>query len=360
MDSMENRAYLITGGAGFIGSNFVLNWLEKKLEGSLIVLDKLTYAGHRSNLKKIEGNLQYHFFQGDILNDGLVKEILETYNPVGVIHFAAETHVDRSVKTALPFAETNVLGTCALLETVKNYWSSLNLQSKEGFRFIHISTDEVYGSLEASDPPIVEGSIYRPNSPYAASKAAADHFVRAFYKTYGFPIIITHSTNNFGPRQFPEKLLPFMISQALQGNPLPLYGDGKQKRSWLYVKDHCNALQVILEKGKIGESYHIGNEMEITNLELIEILCNNLDNLAPKKYPHSQLITFVQDRPGHDRRYALDCKKIQTELGWRAKNNFQEKIRETIVWYLENDDWLKQIETLPYKEWIRGQYRGLA
>ncbi len=329
---MKKNTYIVTGGAGFIGSNFTCHWLENNTDDEIVVLDNLSYAGNIANLKAVQNNPRLHFIPGDIADKRLVKKILAEYEPAGIFHFAAETHVDRSIVFPEYFLKTNVIGTYKLLEAVKEYWDSLPEIRKQNFRFIHISTDEVYGSLEFSDPPFTENSPYKPNSPYAASKAAADHFVRAYIKTYSFPAIITHSVNNFGPAQFPEKLIPLTILHALTGKKIPVYGDGKQRRNWLYVREHCKALEAIMKKGRAGEQYNIGTHDEMTNIELVTEICNRMDQLLPdsKYVPHSNLISFVKDRPGHDRRYAVDSTKIKNETGWQPSRDFDAMMLHTI------------------------------
>jgi len=349
---------LVTGGCGFIGTNFILDWLSAN-KGLVVNLDKLTYAGNINNLESISSNPNYHFVHGDILDRDLVKSLLLTHQPSSIVHFAAETHVDRSIHDPEAFIQTNVVGTQHLLEEARIYWEQLPESSKKSFRFIHVSTDEVYGSLAPNEPPSTETSLYAPNSPYAASKASSDHFARAYFHTYGLPVIITHCSNNFGPWQFPEKLIPLIMLHAKQGISLPIYGDGQQIRNWLYVTDHCEALRIINAKGIPGEVYNIGSRSEMTNLELVELLCGILDKLLPNSthVPHASLITFVKDRPGHDRRYDLDSTKIYHELGWSPPTNLQERLESTVRWYLESTAWIEEIASGEYREWIEKHYK---
>ncbi len=347
---------LITGGAGFIGANFIL---QARMENwsSIINLDKLTYASNLQNLAELENDKNYHFIQGDIADLELVSYLLEKYHPDAIINFAAESHVDRSILNPLSFVETNVLGTFKLLETTRLYWEKLSSLQKEKFRFLHVSTDEVYGSLNPTDPAFREDTPYAPNSPYAASKASSDHFVRAYHHTYGLPTITTNCSNNYGPRQFPEKLIPLMILNALDGKNLPIYGDGQNIRDWLYVSDHCEAIHLILREGKVGETYNIGGLNEQSNLAVVEKICTILDELAPKSgLSYSSLITFVKDRPGHDRRYAIDCGKIDKFLDWRPKETFESGLFKTIEWYLNNSNWVESIRSGAYKNWIKQNY----
>ncbi len=348
---------LVTGGAGFIGSNFVLNWIQSK-NIPLVNLDKLTYAGNRNNLAALEGNSRHIFVEGDIADRALVHELLHKYQPRAIVHFAAETHVDRSIDKPENFLFTNVDGSFALLQETYSYWKKLPSAEQNFFRFLNVSTDEVFGSLALGSPPSTEGSPFFPNSPYAASKASFDHFVRSYFHTYKFPSITTHCSNNFGPYQFPEKLIPLMIVQALRGQALPVYGDGKQIRNWIYVKDHCEALEVVLNKGKPGESYNIGSEKGMTNLELIHLLCALLDKLKPESpfRPHAQLIQHIKDRPGHDRRYDLDSSKIKRELEWHSRHPFEQALRETVRWYLENQAWLESATNENYRLWMAKHY----
>lgn len=321
---------LVTGGAGFIGSNFVLSTIAETGE-PIVTLDKLTYAGRLENLAGLRGRKEHVFVQGDICDRPLVRRLLETHRPRAIVHFAAESHVDRSIAGPAEFVQTNVVGTWSLLEEARAYW-----KGDPAFRFLHVSTDEVYGSLGPSDPPATEASAYAPNSPYAASKAAADHLVRAYHRTYGLPTLTTNCSNNYGPHQFPEKLIPLMIHNALAGRPLPVYGDGANVRDWLYVPDHCEALRLVLEKGRVGETYNIGGNAERRNIDVVKRICALLDELRPRPGGYEALITFVEDRPGHDRRYALDSGKIRRELGWQARESFETGLRKTVQWYLDN------------------------
>ncbi len=352
---------LVTGGAGFIGSNFVLGWLAA--EGTPVVnLDKLTYAGNLENLASIRAEPRHRFVHGDIRDRALVARLLEDCRPRALVHFAAETHVDRSIHAPGEFIETNVAGTFALLESARAYWSSLAGAEREGFRFLHVSTDEVYGSLDADEPPCTERRRYAPNSPYAASKAASDHLVRAYHRTYGLPAITTHCSNNYGPFQFPEKLIPLMVLNASQGKPLPVYGDGGNVRDWLYVEDHCEALRVVLARGRPGETYNIAGHGELANIEVVRAVCALLDELAPQNAPHARWITFVADRPGHDRRYALRARKLEDELGWRARHSFEEGLERTVQWYLSHGKWIEHVTSGSYQNWLEANYgaRGAA
>lgn len=324
---------LVTGGAGFIGSNFVINWLQQHDE-TIINLDLLTYAGNLDNLSSIKNNERHIFVKGDIRDSKLIEYLLITYKPRAIINFAAESHVDNSILNPEEFISTNVVGTFRLLECSKKYLNDFS-DFKDDFRFIHVSTDEVFGSLKLDEPAFTETNPYKPNSPYSASKAGSDHLVRSYHKTYNLPTIITNCSNNYGPRQFPEKLIPLVIKKALLGETLPIYGDGQQIRDWLYVDDHCNALIQVLEKGIVGETYNIGGSCEKTNLEVVSIICETLDSLVPKGNSYKQQITFVTDRPGHDRRYAIDANKIQSHLNWQPQINFEEGIRNTLSWYLK-------------------------
>jgi dTDP-glucose 4,6-dehydratase len=355
--TMNTRTWLVTGGAGFIGSNFILSRFYRQ-PLTLINVDKLTYAGNPHNLASLAAEKNYIFVQGDIGHESLMRDLLHQYQPEAVINFAAETHVDRSIYTPEAFIQTNVVGTFHLLQAVLDYWQALKSPVAEKFRFLHVSTDEVYGSLEADDPPCTEASPFAPNSPYSASKAAADHLVRAYHRTYGLPAIIARSSNNYGPLQFPEKLIPLIILHALQGKALPIYGDGGHLRDWLYVEDHCKALGLVLERGKVGETYNIGGGGEQTNLEVVRTICTLLDRLCPDSSyaPHASLITFVKDRPGHDRRYALNCAKITGELGWRPQETLSTGLRKTIRWYLDHPDWVSAVQTGAYREWVQRHY----
>jgi dTDP-glucose 4,6-dehydratase len=348
---------LVTGGFGFIGSNFILDWLATSNE-PVINLDLLTYAGNQQNLELLNFDKRHRFIHGDILNKKLVEELLNQYAPRAILHFAAETHVDRSIHHPEDFIHTNIEGTYTLLESARNYWTKLNANDKELFRFLHVSTDEVYGSLNQNDPPFNEKTIYAPNSPYSASKAASDHLVRAWHHTFGLPVLSTHCSNNYGPFQFPEKLIPLVISNALAGKALPIYGDGQQIRDWLYVGDHCKALIEVLNRGEPGATYNIGGENEKTNLHIVTTICQILDELCPDPAgQYSRLIEFVKDRPGHDQRYAIDAGKIKRDLGWQPVEIFETGIHKTISWYLENQPWLSNVKTGHYREWVTQQYQ---
>jgi len=347
---------LVTGGAGFIGSNFVLSCL-KNTPVSILNLDLLTYAGNPANLAEIEDYRRYSFVQGDICDRELVAKLLSERRPRAIVHFAAESHVDRSIVSPEAFVRTNVLGTLALLEQAQVYWSGLDDDGRAGFRFLHVSTDEAYGSLGPNEPAFTESSPYVPNSPYAASKAASDHLVRAFHRTYGLPALVTNSTNNYGPFQFPEKLVPLMILNALEGRPLPVYGDGKQVRDWLQVEDHCAALLRALEAGRPGESYNIGAHCERTNLDVVTGVCDLVDEMRPRAgAPRRNLIEFVEDRPGHDRRCAVDAGKIGRELGWKPATGFEDGLRRTVRWYLDHQKWVAGVQTGAYREWTAKNY----
>lgn len=347
---------LVTGGAGFIGSNFVRQQVEKK-SASIVNLDKLTYAGNLRNLESVAANPDYEFVRGDIGDRSLVRRLLEQRRPSSIVHFAAESHVDRSILGPDDFVRTNVDGTFALLEETRAYWARLTNEERDRFRFLHVSTDEVYGSLGPSDPPFCETTPYAPNSPYSASKAASDHLVRAYHHTYGLPMLTTNCSNNYGPLQFPEKLIPLMILNARDGKPLPVYGDGQNVRDWLYVEDHCEAISIVLARGRPGETYNIGGWNEKRNLEIVETICNLLDKMVPRSgSSRRELITFVKDRPGHDRRYAMDARKIERELGWRPKETFESGIRKTVRWYLENEDWVRDVTSGNYRQWIAAHY----
>jgi len=351
---MGKRVLLVTGGAGFIGSNFVLEAVRR---GHRVVnLDALTYAGNMENLTSLEGSAAHTFVHGSILDGPLVSGLLAEHKPDAVVHFAAESHVDRSILGPAAFVETNVNGTFTLLDAALKHWRGLDEEGKKGFRFLHVSTDEVYGSLTAEEPAFHEETPYRPNSPYSASKAGSDHLVRAYFHTYGLPVLTTNCSNNYGPYQFPEKLIPLMIHNAINGKALPVYGDGQNVRDWLYVTDHCDAILTVLEGGRLGETYNVGGLNEQKNLDVVNILCAILDELHPVGAPHSRLITYVKDRPGHDRRYAIDCRKLQGELGWKPRESFATGIRKTIEWYLGNPKWVEKIVSGEYREWIKGNY----
>ena len=352
---------LVTGGAGFIGANFVLDWIANSDE-PVVNLDKLTYAGNLETLASLKNNPQHIFVQGDIGDSALVDRLLAEHKPRAVVNFAAESHVDRSIHGPEDFVQTNVLGTFRLLESVRGYWSALPADQKTAFRFLHVSTDEVYGSLSKTDPAFTEENKYEPNSPYSASKAASDHLVRAWHHTYGLPVITTNCSNNYGPFHFPEKLIPLMIVNALAGKPLPVYGDGMQVRDWLYVKDHCSAIRRVLEAGKLGETYNVGGWNEKPNIEIVNTVCALLDELRPKAdgKPYKEQITYVTDRPGHDRRYAIDARKLEAELGWKPAETFDTGIRKTVEWYLANSEWVRNVQSGAYREWVEKQYDAKA
>lgn len=342
---------LVTGGAGFIGSNFVLDWCSTE-ESRVVNLDKLTYAGNLQNLESLRDDRSHVFVLGDIGNRSLVRELLERYQPSAVVHFAAESHVDRSIRGPEEFISTNVLGTFRLIDEVRSWWSALNENRRSRFRFLHVSTDEVYGSLSVDDPAFSESTAYAPNSPYSASKAAADHLVRAYHHTYGLPTLTTNCSNNYGPYQFPEKLIPLVLVKALAGEPIPVYGDGSNVRDWLYVRDHCSALRTILRNGRPGETYNIGGESERTNLQVVQTLCDIVDELLPAGIKRRELVRFVTDRPGHDRRYAIDASKLRNELGWTPSRSFDQGLLETVQWYLSHRNWLDAVRTGSYKQWM--------
>ncbi|MEB3902234.1 dTDP-glucose 4,6-dehydratase [Pseudomonas putida] len=350
---------LVTGGAGFIGANFVLDWVAQSDE-PVVNLDKLTYAGNLQNLASLEGNPQHLFVQGDIGDFELVQRLLSEHKPRAVINFAAESHVDRSIHGPEDFIQTNIVGTFRLLEAVRGYWKGLAGGGRQAFRFLHVSTDEVYGSLTADEPAFTEKHQYEPNSPYSASKAASDHLVRAYHHTYGLPVLTTNCSNNYGPYHFPEKLIPLMIVNALGGKALPVYGDGQQVRDWLYVKDHCSAIRRVLEAGKVGEVYNVGGWNEKPNLEIVNRVCALLDELRPRAdgKAYSEQITFVTDRPGHDRRYAIDARKLERDLGWKPAETFETGIRKTVQWYLDNWQWLENVQSGNYRDWVEKNYSG--
>ncbi|WP_285413484.1 dTDP-glucose 4,6-dehydratase [Variovorax sp. efr-133-TYG-130] len=352
---------LVTGGAGFIGANFVLDWIANSDE-PVVNLDKLTYAGNLETLASLKNNPQHIFVQGDIGDSALVDRLLAEHKPRAVVNFAAESHVDRSIHGPEDFVQTNVLGTFRLLESVRGYWSALPADQKTAFRFLHVSTDEVYGSLSKTDPAFTEENKYEPNSPYSASKAASDHLVRAWHHTYGLPVLTTNCSNNYGPFHFPEKLIPLMIVNALAGKPLPVYGDGMQVRDWLYVKDHCSAIRRVLEAGQLGETYNVGGWNEKPNIEIVNTVCALLDELRPKAdgKPYKEQITYVTDRPGHDRRYAIDARKLEAELGWKPAETFDTGIRKTVEWYLANSEWVRNVQSGAYREWVEKQYDAKA
>jgi dTDP-glucose 4,6-dehydratase len=348
---------LVTGGAGFIGGNFVLDWLAAHDE-TVVNLDKLTYAGNLQTLATLRDNPRHVFVQGDIGDRELVASLLAQHQPRAVLNFAAESHVDRSIHGPGDFIHTNVLGTFNLLESVRAYWAELPAEDKQAFRFLHVSTDEVYGTLSPEDPPFAEDKRYEPNSPYSASKAASDHLVRAWHHTYGLPVLTTNCSNNYGPYHFPEKLIPLVILNALAGKPLPIYGDGQQVRDWLYVKDHCSAIRRVLEAGQLGETYNVGGWNEKANLDVVRSICALLDELRPRAdgQPYASQITYVQDRPGHDRRYAIDARKLERELGWKPAETFDSGIRQTVQWYLDNQDWVAGVTSGSYRDWLSQQY----
>ena len=350
---------LVTGGAGFIGSNFVLDWFADPATGDepVVNLDALTYAGNLENLAELQNQKGHVFVKGDVCDRALVDELLKAHQPRAIVHFAAESHVDRSILGPGEFVRTNVQGTFTLLEGARHYWNGLSNEHRESFRFHHVSTDEVYGSLAPEAPAFTEQHPYEPNSPYSASKAASDHLVRAWHHTYDLPVVTTNCSNNYGPWHFPEKLIPLMIVNALAGKPLPVYGDGLQIRDWLYVKDHCSAIRAVLARGRLGETYNIGGWNEKPNIEIVQTVCRLLDELQPNPSgSYSRLITYVKDRPGHDRRYAIDARKIERELDWRPEETFESGIRKTIKWYLANADWVARVQSGAYREWVDRQY----
>jgi dTDP-glucose 4,6-dehydratase len=352
---------LVTGAAGFIGANFVLDWLAQSDE-PVINLDKLTYAGNLHSLRSLEGNPNHQFVHGDIGDRALLDRLLSEHQPRAIVNFAAESHVDRSIHGPEDFIQTNVVGTFHLLEAVRAYWGGLEDSAKASFRFLHVSTDEVYGTLSATDAPFTESTAFEPNSPYSASKAASDHLVRAYHHTYGLPVLTTNCSNNYGPYHFPEKLIPLMIVNALAGKPLPVYGDGMQVRDWLYVKDHCSAIRRVLEAGVLGETYNVGGWNEKPNIEIVNTVCALLDELSPRAdgKGYNTQITYVTDRPGHDRRYAIDATKIHKELGWKPAETFDTGIRKTVEWYLTNTEWVQQVQSGDYRNWIGKQYGATA
>jgi dTDP-glucose 4,6-dehydratase len=354
---MPEQPILVTGGAGFIGSNFVLGWMQA--EGTPVVnLDKLTYAGNLRNLDALDGDPKHIFVRGDIGDRKLVAELLQRHRPRAIVNFAAESHVDRSIHGPEDFIQTNLVGTFHLLEEARAYWTELDTAEQARFRFLHVSTDEVYGSLGPNDPAFTETTPYAPNSPYSASKAGSDHLVRAYFHTYGLPVLTTNCSNNYGPWQFPEKLIPLMILNAVDGKPLPVYGDGLNVRDWLYVGDHCDAIRLVLACGKVGEVYNVGGASEKNNLEVVQTVCAILDELKPRSpgTRYSELITFVQDRPGHDRRYAIDFSKVACELGWKPKESFETGLHKTVQWYLENLSWANEIRSGDYRKWMERNY----
>ncbi|AVZ78077.1 dTDP-glucose 4,6-dehydratase [Zoogloeaceae bacteirum Par-f-2] len=347
---------LVTGGAGFIGANFVLDWLAT-VDEPVVNLDALTYAGNLENLASLAGDPRHVFVRGDICDGALLGRLLAEYRPRAIVHFAAESHVDRSIHGPAAFVRTNIEGTFTLLEAARAYWGGLDRDAQAAFRFLHVSTDEVYGSLGPQDPPFAETTAYAPNSPYSASKAASDHLVRAWHHTYGLPVLTTNCSNNYGPYQFPEKLIPLVIANALAAKPLPIYGDGMNVRDWLYVGDHCAAIRAVLARGRPGETYNIGGWNEMPNIDIVRTICALLDELRPDPSgPHERLIAYVQDRPGHDRRYAIDARKIERELGWRPAETFASGIRKTVQWYLRNQAWVAHVQSGAYRDWIATHY----
>lgn len=348
---------LVTGGAGFIGANFVLDWLAHHDE-PVINVDKLTYAGNLENLASLQGDVRHIFVQADIGDSASMAGLLAQHQPRAVVNFAAESHVDRSIHGPEDFIQTNVVGSFRLLEAVRAYWNGLEGEAKTSFRFLHVSTDEVYGTLSLTDPAFTEENNYEPNSPYSASKAASDHLVRAWHHTYGLPVLTTNCSNNYGPLHFPEKLIPLMIVNALAGKPLPIYGDGQQIRDWLYVRDHCSAIRRVLEAGKVGETYNVGGWNEKANIDIVKTVCALLDELRPRAdgKSYAEQITFVTDRPGHDRRYAIDARKLERELGWKPAETFETGIRKTVQWYLDHPEWVANVQSGSYRDWVQKQY----
>jgi dTDP-glucose 4,6-dehydratase len=346
---------LVTGGAGFIGSNFVLDWIANE-DGPVVNLDKLTYAGNLANLASLAGEARHAFVKGDIADAALLQRLFAEHRPRALVHFAAESHVDRSIHGPAAFVQTNVVGTFELLEAARNYWQGLTGEARAAFRFLHVSTDEVYGSLSETDPAFSETTPYAPNSPYSASKAASDHLVRAYRHTYGLPVLTTNCSNNYGPFQFPEKLIPLMIANALEGKALPVYGDGRQVRDWLFVKDHCEAIRLVLARGRVGETYNIGGNAEKRNIDVVNAICDALQASRPREGGYKRLITSVADRPGHDRRYAIDAAKIAAELGWSPRESFETGLATTVRWYLDNAAWVAQVKSGEYRRWIEMNY----
>ncbi|MBN9411013.1 MAG: dTDP-glucose 4,6-dehydratase [Burkholderiales bacterium] len=353
---------LVSGGAGFIGANFVIDWLAQPGAEPVVTLDKLTYAGNLENLAGLQGDARHTFVQGDIGDSALLARLLAQHRPRAVVNFAAESHVDRSIHGAEDFIQTNIVGTFRLLEAVRAYHAALPADERAAFRFLHVSTDEVYGSLAPEAPAFTEQHRYEPNSPYSASKAASDHLVRAWHHTHGLPVVTTNCSNNYGPYHFPEKLIPLMIVNALAGKPLPVYGDGRQVRDWLYVGDHCSAIRRVLEAGRVGETYNVGGWNEKTNLEIVHTVCGLLDEWRPRAdgQPYASQIAFVTDRPGHDRRYAIDATRLRDELGWTPAETFDTGIRKTVRWYLDHADWVARVQSGAYREWVARQYAGAA
>jgi len=356
--AVQTKPILVTGGAGFIGSNFIRQWIACE-SAPVVNLDKLTYAGNPANLAGLEQGGRYQFVHGDVNDGPMLRQLFAQHQPSAVVHFAAESHVDRSIQAADEFIRTNIEGTFRLLETARGYWNGLEGGEKDAYRFLHVSTDEVYGSLSASDPAFCESTAYAPNSPYSASKAASDHLVRAYHHTYKLPTLTTNCSNNYGPYQFPEKLIPLMIHNALRGQALPVYGDGGNIRDWLFVLDHCEAIRTVLKRGRIGDTYCIGGNSEKSNIDVVREICSILNDLRPGS-DYASLITYVKDRPGHDRRYAVDCNKIRKELGWKPQETFATGLRKTVQWYLDHDDWVSSITSGAYRDWIKLQYQTAA
>lgn len=354
-----NKTILVTGGAGFIGSNFVMGWLAQS-DATVINLDYLTYAGNMENLASLDGDSRHVFVKGNIGDAELITGLLATHQPCAVVNFAAESHVDRSIHSPEDFIQTNIVGTFRLLESTRSYWNGLSAEDKAAFRFLHVSTDEVYGSLKKDDPAFSETNRYEPNSPYSASKAASDHLVRAYHHTYGLPVLTTNCSNNYGPYHFPEKLIPLLITNALADKNLPVYGDGQQIRDWLYVADHCSGIRRVLEAGTVGETYNIGGWNEMANIDIVHTVCDLLDEARPRADGKSyrEQITFVTDRPGHDRRYAIDASKIEKELGWKPAETFATGIRKTVQWYLDNPEWVAHVQSGAYRDWVEKNYAG--
>jgi dTDP-glucose 4,6-dehydratase len=361
---IPNDTIIVTGGAGFIGSNFILTWMNlgaspNSAGSRLVNLDLLTYAGNAANLAGLESDPRYTFLRGDICDARLVGSLFAEHRPRAIVHFAAESHVDRSITSPEAFIRTNVHGTFVLLDQARAYWETLTPEDRERFRFLHVSTDEVYGTLGPNDPAFSETTPCAPNSPYAASKAGSDHLARAYFHTFGLPVLTTNCSNNYGPYQFPEKLIPLMILNALEGKPLPVYGDGRNVRDWLFVEDHCSAIRTVLEEGKPGETYNVGGNSEKANIDVVMAICNLVDELSPALpggAPRTSLITYVKDRPGHDRRYAIDASKIRCELGWQPEQDFESGLRRTVEWYLRNESWISSVRTGAYREWIEKNY----
>ncbi len=353
----DQPSIIVTGGAGFIGSNFVLQWLNR-VGTPVVNLDILTYAGNAENLESLKGDPRHELVRGDIGDAASVADLLREHRPQTIVHFAAESHVDRSIADPGVFIRTNVEGTLTLLEQARQYWLELDAEGRKAFRFLHVSTDEVYGSLEPDDSAFSETTPYAPNSPYAASKASSDHLVRAYHHTYGLPVLTTNCSNNYGPYQFPEKLIPLMILNALEGKPLPVYGDGRNVRDWLFVEDHCSAIRAVLKRGRVGETYNVGGNSERKNIDVVTTICDLVDEMRPRAAIGSRrnLITYIADRPGHDRRYAINATKIECELGWNPAERFESGLRKTVAWYLENNAWIEHIRTGAYKDWIVQNY----